>query len=83
MCNDWDGEFDGEEWDAEDDETLVVSCPGCGADVYEDAERCPVCGDYVVHETRVWSGKPLWWILLALAGVVAVIVILSGLVPWP
>ena len=83
MADDWDDDFDGEEFDEEDDETLVVSCPKCGADVYEDAEQCPVCGDYIVYETRVWSGKPLWWILLGLIGIVAVVVILSGLAQWP
>ncbi len=80
MSDDWDDDFDGEEFFGEDEETLVVSCPGCGADVYEDAEQCPVCGDYIVHETRIWSGKGWWWILLGLAGVVATVVVLSGLV---
>jgi hypothetical protein len=79
--DDWESDFDGDDWPGEDDEeTLVVSCPSCGADVYEDAEQCPVCGDYIVHAAGVWSGKPVWWILLGLVGVVAVIVVLAGLV---
>lgn len=76
--DDWD-EFQDEDWSDDDGETFVAPCPNCGADVYEDAEQCPVCGDYIVHDTHAWSGKPLWWILLGLAGVVAVILLFSGL----
>jgi RNA polymerase subunit RPABC4/transcription elongation factor Spt4 len=59
--------------DDEEDESLTVACPACGADVYEDAEQCPVCGEYVTHSTRAWDGKPLWWIILGVAGIIAVI----------
>jgi uncharacterized OB-fold protein len=49
-----------------EEETKTVRCPSCGAEVYEDAERCPKCGDYVepggVHKVgRVWV-----WIVLVL-----------------
>ena len=28
-----------------DDETIdVMPCPACGAEIYEDSERCPKCG---------------------------------------
>lgn len=73
---------DDEEWDdwpEDDDETAVVECPNCGAEIYEEAPQCPVCGEYVVHDTSPWQGKPLWWIILGLLGVAAVIVVLSGL----
>ena len=32
----------------DDEETATVPCPHCGADVYEWAERCPRCGDWIV-----------------------------------
>lgn len=56
-----------------DDHNEVVECPSCHAEVYEDAVRCPVCGEYVTHSTSPWSGQSTVWILLGLAGIVAVI----------
>lgn len=67
-----------DDWN-EDDESEVVRCPNCGADVYEDAEQCPHCGEYIVHTHSAWEDKPIWWILLGLAGIVAVVVLLAGL----
>jgi hypothetical protein len=57
----------------DDDESDVVPCPKCGADVYEDAEQCPSCGEYIVHPTSAWHGKPWWWIAVGMAGITAVI----------
>ena len=42
----------------------------------------PVCEDYVTHGGRVLSGRPLWWIVLGLAGVVAVVLALTGFFTW-
>jgi hypothetical protein len=70
-----------DDWaDDDEDESDVVSCPECGADVYEDAEQCPACGQYIVHGTSPWRGRPRWWILLGLAGIAAVLWLS---VPWP
>lgn len=81
--DDWDddpsveGDFD-EEWpDDEDADSLTVPCPSCGADIYEDAEQCPVCGEYVVRTSTAWQGKPIWWILLGGLGILATILGLS------
>jgi ribosomal protein S27AE len=77
-------EFDDNEYpdpdydDDSDDVTQTVRCPNCGTDVYEDAEQCPTCGEYVVMATSAWEGKPLPWVLIGLAGIVAVIMTLSG-----
>ena len=68
-----------DEWPDEDDENDLISCPNCGAAAYEDAEQCPSCGDYIVHVSSVWNDRPLWWVLLAIAGIIAVILVLSGL----
>ena len=54
----------------------TIVCPHCGTDVYEDADRCPECGEYLIADTRVWSSKSLWWIALGLLGVVAAILAL-------
>ncbi len=56
----------------------LVACPECGDDVYEDAEQCPLCGAYIVHQYSPWSKRPLWWIALGLLGVIAVIITLFG-----
>ena len=65
-----------------DDVTETVSCPNCGAEVYEDAVACPVCGEYITPDNRVWAGRPIWWIVLGLLGIVAMIVTLATLPIW-
>ena len=66
----------------EDDVTSTVPCPECGAEVYEESVQCPVCGSYITHATDVWSGRPGWWMLLGVLGVLAAILVLAGLAPW-
>ena len=75
--NEWEEDPD-DDWPEDDGESEVVACPNCGADVYEEAEQCPSCGEYIVHGSSLWDGKPLWWVLLGIAGVIAVIVVLSS-----
>ncbi len=66
-----------DEFEDEDDfETLA--CPSCGADIFEDAEQCPACGDYVVFSDAALSGWPWWFVALGLIGIVAVILALSS-----
>jgi hypothetical protein len=56
--------------DGADDGT--VPCPYCRAAVYEDAERCPHCGNYISREDAP-SGLPLWMKLTALVCLVAAV----------
>jgi hypothetical protein len=65
--------------DAYDDDVVdTVACPSCGAEIYEDAERCAHCGDYVTPgSTNPWQGRSLWWLILGTAGVVATILALT------
>ena len=74
--NQWQEEEDWDEnhWD-DDDDAETVPCPECGEEVYEEAEQCPYCGQYIVHSGRgyVWSGRPTWWIVLGILGILAVI----------
>ena len=86
MCDDDDwfegGEFD-DEYEADDGGvTITEPCPECGAEVYEDTPRCPACGNYITHRASVWSGRPGWWILLGVVGVLATILVLAGLAGW-
>ena len=68
--------------DIDDDSTDTIACPRCGAEVYEDAVRCPVCGDYIEHSGgSAWTGRPFWWIMLGILGILALIAALTGLVP--
>lgn len=72
--NAWDDDdADDEAWNDDDDASETVACPACGAEVYEDALRCPRCGEYVTHSTSHFAGRPWWWIALGIAGVIAVI----------
>jgi len=63
--------------DDHDDLSQTLPCPECGLEVYEDAVRCPHCGNYITHDTSVWSGRPVWWIALGLLGTLAVILALA------
>ena len=72
-------EDDFEDDDLDEEDSLTIVCRECGSEIYEDAVQCPVCGNYVVHDTSAWTGRPLWWLLLGLLGVVATILTLAGL----
>ena len=45
----------------EDDST--VPCPYCNRPIYEDAERCPHCEQYISEEDAPPTRKP-WWLIL-------------------
>lgn len=65
-----DDELDADdEFDQDDDQTLP--CPYCGEPVYDEAEQCPACGNYLSEEDAPRRPKPLWIV----AGVAACIVI--------
>jgi endogenous inhibitor of DNA gyrase (YacG/DUF329 family) len=51
---------------------MTVPCPSCGRDVYEDADRCPSCGDYIVPG-RLRPRRPAWW-WIAFALILAVLI---------
>jgi len=66
----------------DDEQPETIRCPACGAEVYEDAVQCPACGDYVTAASGVWSGRPTWWIVLGLVGILAAVLALAGMIPW-
>ena len=59
---------------APDDDDPFVPCPHCGTDIYDEAEQCPACGQYLSREDEPARPKP-WWIVLGVA-ICLVIVIL-------
>jgi len=79
--SDWrDPDFDDtDDSDTDDPAADTIRCSHCGASIYEDSVRCPYCGWYVTPETSPWSGRPVWWILLALLGIAALVVALVRL----
>jgi hypothetical protein len=49
----------------DDDDLETVPCPYCGKEVYEEAERCPHCEQYISREDAP-ARKPLWIVAGAL-----------------
>jgi hypothetical protein len=49
----------------------TMPCPYCGADIYDDSERCASCGSYLSDEDapsgRSWSFRLMALICLAVA----------------
>ena len=79
----WESADDLQEWEYPDEpdldedhfgDTDVIRCPHCRGDVYEDAEQCPACGEYLspaAHRTL-----PPIWLCVAIA---LLIIIAAGL----
>ncbi|MCA9076023.1 MAG: hypothetical protein KDA93_13430 [Planctomycetaceae bacterium] len=77
--SDWDETDDWTEESDDDQGVDVRPCPSCGVEIYEEAERCPHCGEYVVWSNSAFAGKPKWWVVLGIMGIIAVIVVLASL----
>jgi hypothetical protein len=79
MYRDEDFEDEEDDWEApepderDEDELDTLPCPACGRQIYEEAEACPYCGEYVTHSKSVLAGKPFWFVALAVLGIIAVI----------
>lgn len=74
---DWDD--DDRDVDGPDDESdRVAPCPSCGAEISQEAERCPRCGDWVL-DAPAGGGWPLW---MKLGAVLALVVVGLWLVGW-
>lgn len=74
------------DWDDEDHspeyESTTTDCIKCGCEIYDDASRCPLCGEYQVGDRTLtaWEGRPFWWKLGGLLGILAVL--LSLMFVW-
>lgn len=62
------------EW-SEGDSVDLRCCPACQQDVYEDAEQCPACGEWLTPDR---GRPPRGWLLL----VILLIVALCGVLAW-
>jgi len=72
-------EESGDDDDGYDDDSVeLLPCPECGAEIYEEAQRCPYCGAYVVHSSgNLFDGRAWWWIVLGVLGIISVVVTLT------
>jgi len=58
--------MDEDHWEDDDqdgEEETTEPCPYCRRPIYDDAPRCPHCGNYLSDEDAPSSAKP-WWIYL-------------------
>jgi uncharacterized paraquat-inducible protein A len=69
---DWEEPEPDDEDDASDDEYV---CPNCKANVYEDCERCPACGDYITPQRAGVSALSGTWVWLTALGLLILLVL--------
>ena len=58
----------------DDDDAALIECPACGAEVYEEAEQCPHCGEWIIHSAAA-RGRHWIWIAGAILALAAMIVL--------
>lgn len=77
---DWDDDSDDDSPDDESDVADVLRCPACGAEVYEDAEQCSACGEWITFSTHPFAGRSLWFIAIGVLGIAVTIaaLVLAG-----
>lgn len=69
-----------EDWPEAEEDSPTVPCPECGGEVYEESEHCPQCGYFLESSSsHPLSGKPGWFVILGLLGLLATLIALSGL----
>ena len=74
----WDEEDYDYEHDWDDDQTVTVKCKNCGSEIYEEAEQCPSCGEYVFVKTNPFETKSLWFRYFTVAIVIWITLWLVG-----
>jgi hypothetical protein len=64
----------------DENDTDLATCPHCGADVYDDADRCGQCGMNIIrghnpgdHRPALNPTWPVWIILAALVTAAAIL----------
>jgi len=63
-----DHDDDDDEWedDTDDDGDDTIPCPHCKKEIYDGAEQCPYCGQYISEEDSPREAKPLWIVIGAI-----------------
>jgi hypothetical protein len=64
-----------DEWDDGDDsdDELLIPCPYCRREIFEDSPRCPYCERSISEEDRWQSIHPQWVIATAVVCLVAIL----------
>lgn len=74
MYDDYDAE---DEWvdQADDSESECLVCPSCRAEVHEDTQQCPQCGDWITPVYPGQAAKTWIWKIAALLVILAMLLI--------
>ena len=63
----------------DDDGPPTVPCPHCRADVLEDSEQCPRCGNYLSKEDAPRQrGRGGTWVILMILALLAAAILVAG-----
>jgi predicted RNA-binding Zn-ribbon protein involved in translation (DUF1610 family) len=72
---------DEHEWEAESDDYAddepegdQLPCPSCGEMVYDDTDRCPHCGDWIMPLEASTSRKSTLWIIGAVLALIGLLI---------
>lgn len=57
--------------DADSADEGTVACPNCGREIYETAEQCPKCRQYVSCEEHASRFLPRWVVVTAIVLIAA------------
>ena len=66
----WAGELD----DDHDPDADQLPCPSCGAMFYDDTDRCPHCGDWIMPLAASARSKSRIWIIAAILAVIGMLI---------
>ena len=58
-----DDEWDADNYSDDDDDDDTIPCPHCEKEIYDGAEQCPYCGQYISEEDAPRDRRPGWIIL--------------------
>jgi len=61
-----------------DDSPPTVPCPRCKAEVFEDSERCPRCGNYLSREDEPTSARGAVWVIVMILALLAAVILVAG-----
>lgn len=68
-----DDDDDEPRYDDDGDDDPTMPCPYCGADLYDDAVRCPTCERYLSDEERTATDQKSWVVATALILLAAIL----------
>lgn len=66
-----------EDFENDSDQDHLMSCPSCGAEIYDESEQCPYCGEYVLTSASPFASKPTWvqWLFVIIVIAIVLVVV--------